>query len=43
MKNIKNPSDYKNFLIKIKKEILESRNNTLKKVNKELVNLYFNI
>lgn len=43
MKNIQNPSDYKNFLIQIKKEILESRNKILKKVNTELVNLYFNI
>jgi len=36
-------SDYKTFLIQIKKEILESRNNILKTINKELVNLYFNL
>ncbi len=36
-------SDYNSFLIQIKKEIFESRNNALKIVNKELVNLYFNI
>ena len=36
-------NDYKIFLIDLKKEILNSRNNALKSVNKELINLYWNI
>ena len=44
MKNILNQkSDYKNFISQIKQEVLESRNNVLKIVNKELVSLYFKL
>ena len=35
--------EYKNFFIEIKNEILKARNNALKSVNKELINLYWNI
>lgn len=35
--------EYKNFFIEIKHEILKARNNALKSVNKELINLYWNI
>jgi hypothetical protein len=35
--------EYNNFLINLKQKILESRNNVFKIVNKELVNLYFEI
>ena len=40
--NIKEP-EYKNFLIELKKKIHQSRNNALKSVNKELINLYWEI
>ena len=43
MSKIIENKDYKTFLIQIKKEILQSRNNVLKIVNKELVNLYFSL
>ncbi|MDQ7010105.1 MAG: PDDEXK nuclease domain-containing protein [Candidatus Gracilibacteria bacterium] len=43
IENKKITVEYKSFLIQIKKEIFESRNETLKTVNKELVNLYFKI
>lgn len=36
-------NDYKNFLIEIKQNILQARNNALKSVNKELIHLYWNI
>jgi len=42
-KKITTLSDYKNFIIKIKQEVIESRNNALKIVNKELVSLYFKL
>ena len=42
-KTIITSPDYKDFLIDIKKQILESRNNALKIVNKELVSLYFKL
>ena len=42
-KNIITSPDYKDFIIDIKKQILESRNNALKIVNKELVSLYFRL
>ena len=35
--------EYKNFFIEIKQEILKARNNALKSVNRELINLYWNI
>lgn len=43
MTNISSNNDYKNFLINLKKDIIQSRNNALKSVNKELINLYWNI
>jgi len=36
-------NDYKNFLINLKQEIIKARNNALKSVNKELIELYWNI
>ena len=42
-KNITQSSNYKDFIIKIKQEVLQTRNNTLKIVNKELVWLYFRL
>jgi hypothetical protein len=35
--------EYKTFFKEIKQEILKARNNALKSVNKELINLYWNI
>ncbi len=35
--------DYKSLIIQIKQEVLQSRNNVLKIVNKELVSLYFRL
>lgn len=40
--NLQN-NDYKNFLVNLKQEIIQARNNALKSVNKELINLYWNI
>jgi len=42
-KNVTQSSNYKDFIIKIKQEVLQTRNNTLKIVNKELVCLYFRL
>ncbi len=42
-KEIITSSDYKDFITQIKKEVIISRNNALKFVNKELIELYFNI
>lgn len=36
-------NDYKDFLVNLKQEIIQARNNALKSVNKELINLYSNI
>ena len=36
-------SDYKSLITQIKQEVLQSRNNALKIVNKELVWLYFRL
>ncbi len=36
-------NEYKNFLINLKQEIFQARNNALISVNKELINLYWNI
>lgn len=36
-------NDYKNFLLHLKQEIIQARNNALKSVNKELIELYWNI
>ena len=41
--NIISSSDYKDFIINIKREVIKSRNNALKVVNKELVSLYFRL
>lgn len=43
MENIYSNNDYKNFLIHLKQEIIQAKNNALKSVNKELINLYWNI
>lgn len=43
MENIYSNNDYKNFLIYLKQEIIQAKNNALKSVNKELINLYWNI
>lgn len=43
MINISSNNDYKNFLVDLKQEIIQARNNSLKSVNKELINLYWNI
>jgi len=40
-KKIITSSDYKDFITNIKKEVIQSRNNALKVVNKELINLYW--
>ena len=42
-KEIITSSDYKDFILNIKQEVIKSRNNALKVVNKELVNLYFRL
>jgi len=42
-KEITTSSDYKVFITKIKQEVIQSRNNALKVVNKELINLYWTI
>jgi hypothetical protein len=42
-KQITTSSDYKDLIINLKQEIIESRNNVLKIVNKELVFLYFKL
>jgi hypothetical protein len=42
-KQITTSSDYKDLIINLKQEIIESRNNALKIVNKELVSLYFRL
>jgi hypothetical protein len=36
-------TEYSDFIKNIKSEIIKSKNNALKVVNKELVNLYFNL
>ncbi len=41
--NIVTSSDYKSLITQIKQEVLQSRNNALKIVNKELVWLYFRL
>ncbi len=43
MTNISSNNDYKNFFINLKQEIIQAKNNALKSVNKELINLYWNI
>jgi len=42
-KEIISSPDYKDFIIGIKQEVIKSRNNALKVVNKELVSLYFRL
>ena len=42
-KEIITSPDYKNFITQIKQEVIQSRNNALKVVNKELVSLYFRL
>jgi len=36
-------NDYKNFLLHLKQEIIQSRNNALKSVNTALIELYWDI
>jgi len=43
IKNIISFPYYKDFIINIKQEVIKSRNNALKVVNKELINLYWTI